>query len=410
MLNLNALKNISHIRKYPVGSAVARSGSAELIVVLKGEAAVFITSLPSGTPDATIGPGSIFGEKALFLGELQPATVVALTDVFSLTLDRSSIVSFFQEEPEMAFELMKLLCEVRNPDSVASPQPSATDPMPPLQPEIVFPPIPEPKPSAPAVTAAPAPMPEQSRPSSLFPEGHGSYLLNLDNGNSTHLMDKSFACPACKKDFRTKKVKASKLVAESTDRDMRNRYKGIEPLYYDVATCPHCLYSALMDQFANPDFVRPDFRRELQAFQPEVAIKTGEQIDTFSVFAGYYLALFCAPKCFASHHLAQAKLLLKLSRIYQDCGDSAMEISTAKRALEEYLYIYLNENNGPEQDQQLCAILGELYLKQGDMRNARDYYFKAKTNRQGSQVMKTQAEDRLMDIREMEKAKTSDAP
>ncbi len=409
-MNLSALKNYKRLLKYPAGAVMARSGSSHMLVILKGEAAVYTDSLPSQSPDGMLRDGDVFGEKALFLGAPQPSTVIAVTDVFTLTLDHDSILSFFREEPEMSFELMKRLCAIHSPDYEETILPagqaivgSAPASLPPDEAASKPSQAPEPSPEPAADEAADD---QRAAQSSLFPEGHGTYHFALNNADTVHLMDKGYTCPVCKKDFKTRKVKASRLIVERTDPDMRNHYQGIEPLYYDVVTCPQCLYSALVEQFDAPDMVRAELRAALQAFQPAIAIKTGVELDPFSVFAGYYLALLCAPKCFHNHHLAQAKLWLKLSRLYQDCGDGAMEHLAARKALEEYLYLYLNENSTPEQDQQLCAVIGELYLKQGDIKNARDYYFKAKINRKGTQVMRTQAENRLADIKEMEKAKS----
>ena len=410
MLNLSVMKNFKRLRKYAAGTVVIRNGSVEMIVIFKGEAAIYPKEQPNQPAVATLGAGDVFGEDALILGAPQSAMVVAVTDVFVLLLDRENIVSFIHEEPELTFELMKFLCDRQKaggkPAHVKHVAPKTQPP------KAVVHPAAEP---APSPKAAPAPQPatmavepvavnaniEPSGMSSLFPVGHGSYQLTLNNGDAAHLLEKEYDCPVCHFQFKAKKVKGSKLIVERTDPDMRSHYQGVEPLYYDVVTCPHCLFSALVEQFDAPDMVRADLRSMLQAYQPDVTVKTGIELDTFSVFAGYYLALLCAPKCFQAHHLATAKLWLKLSRIYQDCGDGAMELVTAQKALDEYLYVYMNERNTPEQDQQLCVILGELYIKQGDLRNARDYYFKAKTNRQGSQVLKMQAEDRLAAIKEM---------
>ncbi len=411
MLNLSVIKNFKRVRKYPAGTVMARSGSSEMIVILKGEAAVSSHEAPSQSVIATLGAGDVFGEDALFLGAPQLSVVVAVTDVFTLILDRNSVVQFIQEEPELTFELMKLLCarhqdgskQAQSRHTVTKAQPPKAAAPSPTMPAAV--------PASQPASAAVEPVAEDaynklSGTSSLFPEGHGSYQITLNNSDAVHLLEKAYDCPVCHFQFKAKKVKGSKLVVERTDPDMRIHYQGVEPLYYDVVTCPHCLFSALVEQFDAPDMVRADLRPMLQAYQPDVAVKTGIELDTFSVFAGYYLALLCAPKCFQAHHLATAKLWLKLSRVYQDCGDGAMELATAQKALDEYLYVYMNERNTPEQDQQLCVIMGELYIKQGDLRNARDYYFKAKTNRQGSQVLKMQAEDRLAAIKEMEKIKT----
>ncbi len=53
-------------------------------------------------------------------------------------------------------------------------------------------------------------------------------------------MSKTIACPVCGKPFQAVSVRPSKLVVERTDSDMRTRYKGVEPLFYEVLTCPRC--------------------------------------------------------------------------------------------------------------------------------------------------------------------------
>jgi uncharacterized protein (DUF2225 family) len=214
-------------------------------------------------------------------------------------------------------------------------------------------------------------------------------------------MEKSFVCPICKKSIKALTIRPSKLITDKTDSDMRVRYKGVEPIYYDIVTCPHCLYSALSEMFECPDKPSPDLRSALEAMKPEIGASPSTSINTFSVFAGYYLALFCTPKCFVSPHIAIAKLLLKLNWIYQDCGDKQMEEKTAKQALDAYMYVYQNLNNPPKVDQQLCFIIGELYLKLNDKNNARNFLFKAQSNREGIPLLRTKAADRIIEIREM---------
>lgn len=184
------------------------------------------------------------------------------------------------------------------------------------------------------------------------------------------------------------------------DEDMRHRYRGVEPLCFDVATCPECLYSALDELFVDPDNKKADlsFLKELK--QADLGI-AGEGAETDKIFAGYYLALKCAPECFAQRKLAEAKLLLKLSRIYQDCEDASMEKETASRALDAYMRYYLNEKCDPGQDQQLCLIIGELYLKGNGIKDAREFFFKAKTIRGGAPTLRDHAENRLAYIKAM---------
>lgn len=381
MINIRALKNFTRAKKYLKGTVIAGDKTSELFIVLKGEAGIYHKQARDAT--AVIRSGELFGETAFFLGKNGPGDVIAHTDVYALPIERDGAIDFIKEEPEMAFEIMKALCARLHSLNAHGHHGK----------------------EAPSDKAAPQGVAETASKSAgfpLFPEGHGNYQLRLNNEDQVHLMYKDYTCPVCGKEFSAPRVKTSKLVLESTDDDMRNRYKDIEPLYYDVITCPNCLYSALFEMFGNPDRPKTELLAELQDIKSRSQIKTGAAMDTYSVFAGYYLALLCAPKCFSSHAFATAKLLLKLMRLYQDCGDSKMEEETAKKALEAYMYVYQNEEIPESLDQQLCLIIGELYLKLNDLKNAKDFFFKARTNRAGTPLLRNQAENRLMDIREME--------
>lgn len=408
MINLSVLKNITRVKKYLQDSVIPCNGSGDaLYIVITGEAGVYMNYRKQKQELVTkFGPGDFFGESLLFLGKNSRMTIVALTDVFALPLNKFNALSFIKEEPELAFELMKGLCQ-RMENVESDYEELAGRPWTPPIPAPEKPPEPKEtkaapvKPAAPAAVSAPAQSPVQPVSFSLFPEGHGDYQLPLHNDDRVHLFEKKITCPICKKEFATLKIKTSSLVLEKTDGDLRSHFKGIEPLYYDVTTCPNCLYSALAESFEHPDKPNSPLPTELNALSGS-GLEFGVAMNTASVFAGYYLALLCAPTYFSKNGFATAKLQLKLSRIYQDCGDAKMEAITAKNALDSYMYVYLNMEVPPNQDQQLCLIIGELYLKQNDLKNAKDYFFKAKTNRSGAPHLQRHAEDRIDYIRSME--------
>lgn len=409
MINISLLKGVSRAKKYLSGNIFGNNGSAELYIVLKGEVGIFINyGKPNQEMYTTAGPGEFFVESRFFIEKRTPITSVALTDVYILPVSKNTAAQFIKDEPELVLELMKELCsrlDKINTDyeklsghpwvqNKPVPKKYSTSEIQKNQQNELNPP------SFPCSASGPDHI--QNKNFSLFPEEHGNYQLTFNNKDQTYLMEKSHTCPLCKKTFNTLKVKTSKLVLEKTDSDMRCHYKDVEPLYYNVVTCPHCFYSALSEMFDNPDKPLTGLLQELTALNPETKIMTGREIDTFSIFAGYYLALFCAPKCFVSHRIATAKLLLKLSRIYQDCGDIIMEEQTTILALEAYLNVYLNEEITSASDQQLCLVIGELYLKTRDFKNAKDFFLKAKLNRDGAPLLKNQAENRILDIRAME--------
>lgn len=59
------------------------------------------------------------------------------------------------------------------------------------------------------------------------------------------LFDKSYTCPLCDKEFKSKTVKVGKAKLIGTDMDLRPKYEIVDMLKYDVISCPHCGYTAL---------------------------------------------------------------------------------------------------------------------------------------------------------------------
>lgn len=59
------------------------------------------------------------------------------------------------------------------------------------------------------------------------------------------LFDKSFTCPICDREFKSRTVKIGKAKLAGSDLDLRPRYEQIDLLKYDVIMCPTCGYAAL---------------------------------------------------------------------------------------------------------------------------------------------------------------------
>ncbi len=418
-MNLGTLKSLNFASKHLKESVISRGSKGDsLHIVLRGEVGIFMNyKKPGQKLLAKLSLGDFFGDEALFLEQSTPYFAVALTDVITIAVSKRSAADFMREEPGLTFELIKAVCE-RSAAIDAELKKHAGAPWRELQP------MPEKsgpsrtasqkasQASAPSAAEAAAPEagaaetekapPPANIEFSLFPEGHGTYELQMDNSDMVHLMEKSYVCPVCKKGFKALRVKPSQLMIERTDKDMRNRYRGVEPLYYDVTSCPFCLYSALTDMFQKPDKPNASPPPELKALPAEVGGLFSGPRTSVSVFAGYYLALLCAPVYFMKHESATANLYLKLSRVYNDCGDTNMELEITQKALDAYLEVYQNLDLTPPQEQQLCVITAELYIGLNDLKNAKSYFFRAKTLEPATPRLTEQAERRLMDIQEIE--------
>lgn len=59
------------------------------------------------------------------------------------------------------------------------------------------------------------------------------------------IFDKSYICPVCSREFKSKTVKTGKVKLISMDTDLRPKYQMMDSLKYDAVVCPHCGYAAL---------------------------------------------------------------------------------------------------------------------------------------------------------------------
>ncbi len=77
----------------------------------------------------------------------------------------------------------------------------------------------------------------------------GQYKKYGFRSGGDFLFDKTYTCPVCDKDFRTRTVKVGKAKLLGTDSDLRPKYDKIDSLKYDIILCPNCGYAALSRYF-----------------------------------------------------------------------------------------------------------------------------------------------------------------
>lgn len=65
-----------------------------------------------------------------------------------------------------------------------------------------------------------------------------------------YLFDKTYSCPVCSNEFKSKLVKTGKNKLESVDSDLRPKYKDVDALKYDSIVCDKCGYAALTRYFS----------------------------------------------------------------------------------------------------------------------------------------------------------------
>jgi len=403
LIDIETLKNTAQLRTYKTGTMFCKDGVGnDMYILVQGKVAV-LNSL-NRRMIAVIGPGDFFNEFLVFSDEQVHLNTVALTDVTALPLSKFGMPAFASEEPRLAFELMKAMYERFNElnDEFETATGRRWAPKIPAEPEQS---AEQPAQSDPAGTAQPARHTVYSHSNcDLFPEGHtGQYELPLTKADNTRMCEIEYTCPSCGATFTGLKILSSRLGASTSDPDTRRHYKDFDPVYYEVVTCPFCLFSTFANMFSTVEEVRADFLETLQRYH-SCAFKFGAEPDTTAVFAGYYLALQCAPQCFNKPQLVEASLLHKLSWLYHDCKDKKLEAAFHKQALDMYLKSYVELVMSADKEVQLCMIIGELSYEEGNLKDAKTYYYKAKMNPSAPAVLKRRASNRLEDLKDYEQA------
>ena len=82
-----------------------------LFVIARGEIEVQVSTDTFSRRVATLGPGQIFGEMSLMLGERRQATCTALTDTVCYVIDRAVFGALLAARPEIADDVSVRLAE-----------------------------------------------------------------------------------------------------------------------------------------------------------------------------------------------------------------------------------------------------------------------------------------------------------
>lgn len=108
------------------------------------------------------------------------------------------------------------------------------------------------------------------------------------------LFDKSYTCVVCDKEFKSRTVKSSKVRRIGADKDLRPKYMYIDPLKYEVVSCPYCGYSATNKYFGHLSTLQIKLVKDgvCSKFQP--AEETDNEVYSYAkALVRYKLSLFC---------------------------------------------------------------------------------------------------------------------
>lgn len=108
------------------------------------------------------------------------------------------------------------------------------------------------------------------------------------------LLEKGIRCPVCDKVFKTKMVKNGRVKRLESDKDLRPRHQYIDTLKYDVASCPHCGYTAMVRFFPHltGGQIKLITENVCKNFKPQPQKEEPPTYDYDTAIERYKLALF----------------------------------------------------------------------------------------------------------------------
>ncbi|MDS1030604.1 DUF2225 domain-containing protein [Bacillota bacterium LX-D] len=404
MSDLDRLKKFGVIKKFNEGEYIFYEGEEgkEMYIILSGKVEMHKNSLEDyPVKIADFGPGDFFGEMALIGTGTRFALAIAKENTIALTIEKDNFLAFIVQEPDMALRIMQSLCQtIKDLTEELLKYQEGTRGLS-IAEVVDNAETGELKIEAVEKIAETEELPTQETvpvSSHFFPPGHKIYGRIAPLTDREYLRENKITCPICQQEFTAQVVRTPKLRISKVELDFRKRYQNFEALWYAIWICPHCSYADFAAEFERiPPKVKKLLQKNQGALKVDVPISFSNPRTIDEAFTSYYLALHAA-ELGKAESFKFAKLWLRLSWLYQDVSDSEMFAYAAKQALDYYYQAYYQQskvNLTAEQEQQICLILGELYLINNDKEMAVKHFYAAINRTNGNSVLNRQAQDRI---------------
>lgn len=220
------------------------------------------------------------------------------------------------------------------------------------------------------------------------------------------LFPRKYSCPVCQAQFSSLAVRSSSVYVEEKEPDFHTVYKGDSPVHYSIIVCPTCSYAASTGTF-NKEITEeklPALAAALYKLRPSDGPFFSGPRDSASALASFQFAI-------RSAQLKQvpvgelAGLVLGASWMARETGAAELENTYAQEALKLYVEAYNRDarNVGNLKDIEATYLIGELYRRNGDFREAVSWFNKVVFHRdiKGYPHLEKMARDQWILTREL---------
>jgi uncharacterized protein (DUF2225 family) len=105
------------------------------------------------------------------------------------------------------------------------------------------------------------------------------------------IFDRTYTCPVCDTDFKSKSVKTGRVKLKGLDSDLRPRYHQTDPLKYDAILCTSCGYASLTRFFKNVTYTQADWIKKSISSSYKPVEETGNVYSYDDAIARHKMAL-----------------------------------------------------------------------------------------------------------------------
>ena len=105
------------------------------------------------------------------------------------------------------------------------------------------------------------------------------------------IFDRTYTCPVCDTDFKSKSVKTGRVKLKGLDSDLRPRYHQADPLKYDAILCTSCGYASLTRFFKNVTHTQADWIKKSISSSYKPVEETGNVYSYDDAIARHKMAL-----------------------------------------------------------------------------------------------------------------------
>lgn len=186
--------------------------------------------------------------------------------------------------------------------------------------------------------------------------------------------DKTYVCPMCKKDFTSKTIRIGKNQPRDIDDDLYTHYALVNPLLYNVITCPHCCYTSLSKTFDKLLPKQKEWLKHILFTLQKQNLTPSEHPTIEEAIHKYKLALLIAMTK-KSKIGEQSYLALHIAWLYRELQDSQNEQHFLKKALDGFIETLENETLPilGFDEHTVMYLLSAISYKLSDMETSKKY-------------------------------------